>query len=274
MNSTSWMKSRPHGHHHTSHVGLLPTSPCPTRGWHHTRKPCERVDIEKESNSTYHREMDSADHDQLPTAASTPRRPYGRSTNGRPRARKPSSSPREAPTRRRGRGNTSSRCWPLGPGDPTVVRLYTKWMVTHLKRCLHKHRARSCCLLAIILEMNGMQEGQRPGEHTWRQKHFPLTFTSTYLAQGDGSHAPPQSWVLPAEDTLSRQDWNHESQTERVLTDSSWDREQEGAVLNIEEESWPGNFSLFPLSERSAPLGSLLGWTSQVLVHPAWNHHK
>ena len=32
-------------------------------------------------------------------------------------------------------------------------------------------------LLAIILEMNGMLEGQRTGEHMWREKHFPLTFS-------------------------------------------------------------------------------------------------
>ena len=123
----------PHTPHALPEVGITPGS------------RVRRVDIEKESNSTYHREMDSADHDQLPTAASTPRRPYGR-TNGRPRARrKPSSSPRgrHPPLADGAMAIRLPRCWPQGLGTPTVVRLYTKWMVTHLKKCLHKHRARA-----------------------------------------------------------------------------------------------------------------------------------
>lgn len=223
--STSWMKSRPHGHHHTSHVGLLPTLPhaLPEVGITPEAVRGEST-LKRSPNSTYHREMDSADHDQLPTAASTPRRPYGRSTNGRPRARGNLAHPPGGGTHlcRRGRGNTSSPMLASGPGDPHGGSGCTPSGWLHLKMS-PQTQSQSPRLLAIILEMsNGMQEGQRPGEHTWRQKHFPLTFSIHVPGPGDGSHAPPRAGCFLRRILLSRQDWNHESQTERVLTDSSW----------------------------------------------------
>ena len=68
------MKSRPHGHRHTSHQGLLPTLPTPyQRLASHREAMLEESTSETESNSTYHREMDSADPDQLPHGSLKPK---------------------------------------------------------------------------------------------------------------------------------------------------------------------------------------------------------
>lgn len=130
--------------------------------------------------------MDSAQHDQLPTAASTPRRPFGRGRNRRPRAsRKPSSSPRgrhppladDTCSPRWGHGNTSSPTLASGSGDPHGGQAVHQVDGYTAQETSPQTQSQSPHLLAVILEMNGMQEGQRTGEHMCRQKHFPLTFS-------------------------------------------------------------------------------------------------
>lgn len=79
-----------------------------------------------------------------------------------------------------------------------------------------------------------MQEGQRT--HTETEAPPSDLPAPTYLAQGDCSCRSSPRAVRSVEDTVSRQDWKHKSQTESVLTGAAQGLEQERVLANTKEE--------------------------------------
>ena len=183
---TSWMKSRPRGHHHTSHRGLLPTLPMPY--W--------RLASHWEAmlgESTLKRSLTPRTTETWiqQSTTSSPRQPQcqggpseGVETEGHGRAGNPAPPPGEGthlsqttPAPRWGHSNTSSPMLASGSGDPHGGQAVHQVDGYTAQETSPQTQSQSPRLLAVILEMNGMQEGQRTGEHMWRQKHVPLTFS-------------------------------------------------------------------------------------------------
>lgn len=150
---TSRMKSRPRGHCHTSHRGLLPTLPIPFRRLASHREAM-LGELTLKRSLTPRTTEKWIQH----STTSSPRQPQrqggpseGVETEGHGRAGNPAPPPGEGThlsqtTPALLDGATAIRLprrWPQGLGTPTVVRLSTKWMGTQPKKRLHKHRARA-----------------------------------------------------------------------------------------------------------------------------------
>lgn len=246
---TSWMKSRPHGHHHTSHRGLLPTLPM----------PYQRLASHQEAvlgESTLKRSL----------TPRTTEKWIQQTTTSSPRQPQPQGGPMEVQMEGHGRGGNLAH--PPGGGthlSPTGPWQYVfpdaglrAWGPPRWSGCTPSGWLHTSRNVSTNTEPEPSSSSRHPRDErdagrseAWR------THVETEALPSDLQH--PRTWpramapmLLPRAGCFLRRilspgrtgTTNHKQK--EFLQIHLGDREQEGAVLNIEEESWPGNFSLFP----------------------------
>lgn len=125
--------------------------------------------------------------------------------------------------------NALALMWASGPDGPRVTIRLWKAKVIWPKKCLHEH---------TWPRPRGEQKtgGQRARGQTPKQKHSPLTFQRPGTWHGRMLAGLSPERAAPVEDTVSRKDFNHTSQTEIALTGSSQGPRAKERVPNTEEE--------------------------------------